>query len=103
MAEQLDKPTTASELAGQRFDTAIELAIKGRSPYPNGAAFVGTDVPDLGPTLAGYAREHRPVVLVYPDGEERFILPLEAAPSLWDSIARAIRAGFTRLSGRARG
>lgn len=98
MAEQLEhRPTTATELAGQRFDTAIELAIKGRSPYPTGAAFVGSDTPQLGAALAGYAREHRPVVLVYPDGEERFILSLEAAPSLWDTLGQLARSAVARL------
>jgi hypothetical protein len=68
--------TPGSELASRRFDAAIEDAIAERpSQYPNGASFVGADLPGLGAILAEYAREERPVVLVYPDGSERIIEP----------------------------
>jgi len=48
--------------------------VEGKSPYPNEAAFLAADLPDLGAVLAGYAKERRPVVLVYPDGEERILV-----------------------------
>lgn len=68
--------TPGSVLASERFDAAIEDAIAERpSRYPNGAAFVGADMPGLGAILAQNAREQRPVVLVYPDGEEWVIEP----------------------------
>ncbi|HUN78346.1 MAG TPA: hypothetical protein VMU32_05460 [Solirubrobacteraceae bacterium] len=66
--------TPGSVLASQRMDAAIEDVIAERpARYPNGAAFVGADMPGLGKILARRAREGRAVVLVYPDGEERII------------------------------
>jgi len=75
MAELANPSTAAAALAAQRFELAIELAIDGKSPYPNGAAFVASDMPGFGETLARYARERIPVVIVYPDGEERILMP----------------------------
>lgn len=66
--------SAAGELTAERFRLATELAVEGRSPYPDGAAFVASDLPSLGEVLAGYAKERRPVVLVYPDGEERMLV-----------------------------
>lgn len=70
--------SAAGELTAERFRLATDLAAEGRSPYPDGAAFVASDLPNLGEVLASYARERRPVVLVYADGEERLLVP-EAA------------------------
>lgn len=69
-------PSAAGEFAAERFRLATDLAIEGRSPYPSEAAFVASDMPNLGVILAEYARERRPVVLVYPDGEERILAPV---------------------------
>jgi hypothetical protein len=66
-----DTRTPGSILASKRFDAAIEDGIADRpARYPNGAAFIGGDLPNLGTILAEEAREGRAVVLVYPDGEE---------------------------------
>lgn len=65
-----------SELASQRMDEAIERAIAGSPIYPNGTVFVGADMAGLGDALARHARERKPVLLVFPDGEERLIGPL---------------------------
>lgn len=68
--------TPGSLLASQRFDAAIEDALADRTArYPNGAAFIGGDLPNLGTILAEEAREGRAIVLVYPDGEEWVIEP----------------------------
>lgn len=67
--------SAAGELTAERFRLATDLAVEGRSPYPDGAAFVAADLSNLGEVLAEYARERRPVVLVYADGEERTLLP----------------------------
>ncbi len=75
MAELANPSTAAAALAAQRFELAIELALDGKSPYPNGAAFVASDMPGFGETLARYARERIPVVIVYSDGEERILTP----------------------------
>jgi hypothetical protein len=79
MAGVEDKRSVASELAAERFRLATELAVAGKSPYPDGAAFVASDMPDLGAIVARHARERRPVVLVYPDGEERVLAPGQLA------------------------
>jgi hypothetical protein len=79
MAQVTNPQTATVELAAERFTLATELAIQDKSPYPNGAAFVAADLPDLGDILARYARERSPVVLVYPDGEERILIPTRAA------------------------
>lgn len=72
--------TPGSVLASKRFDAAIEDALADRpARYPNGAAFVGGDVPNLGAILAEEAREGRAVVLVYPDGDEWVIEPHKPA------------------------
>jgi hypothetical protein len=74
------KRTPGSEMASKRFDAAIDDAIEERPDrYPNRSAFVGADIPNLGQSLARYALEGRPVVLVYPDGAERIIEPPSAA------------------------
>jgi len=78
MAELANPATAAAALAAQRFELAIELAIAGKSPYPNGAAFLASDLPGFGQMLARYARERTPVVIVYPDGEERVLTFLQA-------------------------
>lgn len=63
-------------LASKRFDAAIEDGIAERpARYPNGAVFVGADLPGLGEILARHASEARAVVLVYPDGEEWVVEP----------------------------
>lgn len=66
--------TPGSILASERFDAAIEDGLAERpARYPHGATFVGADIPGLGKILARSAREGQPVVLVYPDGEERVL------------------------------
>ncbi len=87
MAELANPSTAAAALAAQRFELAIELAIEGKSPYPNGAAFVASDLPGFGETLARYARERILVVIVYPDGEERILTPKSVAPEPAPAIA----------------
>jgi hypothetical protein len=79
MADLGHERTVAAELAAERFKLATDLAVEGKSPYPDGAAFVASDMPDLGAIVARHARERRPVVLVYPDGEERVLAPGQLA------------------------
>ncbi len=67
--------SAAAEFAAERFRLATDLAVEGRSPYPNGAAFLASDLANFGETVARYARERRPIVVVYPDGDERILTP----------------------------
>lgn len=72
----VDRPeSAAAALAAERFRLATDLAVEGRSPYPNGAAFVASDLANFGETVARYARERLPIVIVYPDGDERVLTP----------------------------
>lgn len=48
MAELAKPPTAAAALAAQRFELAIELAIEDKSPYPNRAAFLASDLSGFG-------------------------------------------------------
>jgi len=79
MATLNESQSTAWQFAAERFRLATDLAVEGKSPYPNEAAFVASDLPNLGAILAEYAKERRPVVLVYPDGEERVLIPERVA------------------------
>jgi hypothetical protein len=65
-------PTPAED----RFLAAIERAADGRPKYPRGTAFVDVErLVELAPMVARYVRDRRPIVLMYPDGDERVILP----------------------------
>jgi hypothetical protein len=57
------------------MDEAIELAIEGRSPYPEKAAFIDGDEPSAGAEIRRAADEGRAVVLVAADGSTRTLLP----------------------------
>ena len=76
IVDSIDTP--GSILASQRFDAAIVDGLAERpARYPRGASFVGADVPYLADILAREARDRRPVVLVYPDGQEWIFEPRE--------------------------
>lgn len=75
MARPEGQRIVATEPAAERFKLATELAVEGRSRYPDGAAFVAADLSELGAIIARHARERRPLVHLYPDGEERILTP----------------------------
>jgi hypothetical protein len=56
-------------------DEAIDLAIEGRSPYPERAAFIDADEPGAGPAIERAADEGLSVVLVSADGSTRVLNP----------------------------
>jgi len=57
------------------MDEAIDLAIEGRSPYPERAAFVDADAPSTGHDIERAADEGLSVVLVSADGSTRVLKP----------------------------
>lgn len=61
--------------AAKVMDEAIDLAIEGRSPYPERAAFVDADTASAGHEIKRAADEGMPVVLVAADGSTRVLLP----------------------------
>jgi hypothetical protein len=61
--------------AAKVMDDAIELAIEGRSPYPERAAFIDADTPSAGHEIERAADEGLSVVLVSADGSTRVLKP----------------------------
>lgn len=61
--------------AAKVMDEAIDLAIEGRSPYPERAAFVDADAPPAGHDVERAADEGLLVVLVSADGSTRVLRP----------------------------
>ena len=57
------------------MDEAIDLAIEGRSPYPERAAFIDADARSAGHDIARAADEDLSVVLVSSDGGTRVLKP----------------------------
>lgn len=57
------------------MEEAIDLAIEGRSPYPERAAFIDVDAPAAGHDIERAADEGLPVVLVSSDGSTRVLKP----------------------------
>lgn len=66
---------TNSSPAAKVMDEAIDLAIEGRSPYPEKAAFIDADTPQAGHEIQRAADEGRSVVLVAADGSTRVLRP----------------------------
>jgi hypothetical protein len=65
--------------AAKVMDEAIDLAIEGRSPYPEHAAFIDADAPSVGHEIERAVDEGLSVVLVSADGSTRILRPELAA------------------------
>jgi hypothetical protein len=61
------------------MDEAIELALEGRSPYPDKSAFIDAGTTHAGDEIRRAADEGRAVVLVAADGSTRVLHPVLAA------------------------
>jgi hypothetical protein len=61
--------------AAKVMDEAIDLAIEGRSPYPERAAFIDADTASAGHEIERAADEGLSVVLVSADGSTRVLRP----------------------------
>ncbi len=61
--------------AAKIMDEAIDLAIEGRPPYPERAAFLDADEPSVGHAIERAADEGLSVVLVSADGSTRVFRP----------------------------
>jgi hypothetical protein len=66
---------TGGSAAGRVMDEAIELAIEGRSPYPEKAAFIDADTDYVDDEIRHAAGEGYAVVLVAADGSTRVLGP----------------------------
>ena len=59
-------------------DRICGLAAAGDTrSYPNGTTFIASDIPDFAETLRRDLLRGGPIVIVYPDGRERFIRPID--------------------------
>jgi hypothetical protein len=87
MAVKLTKDGPIYSPASLVMDEAIELAIKGRSPYPSPALFLDSDVPDLAACIAEAFEENVSIVLVWPDLSSRVLKPGDQIPAPAPSAA----------------
>ncbi len=78
MAKQVSTDSERSP-AAKVMDEAINLAIEGRSPYPEQAAFIDADAASAGHEIKRAADEGLSVVLVAGDGSTRILKPELAA------------------------
>ena len=62
--------------AAKVMDEAIDLAIEGRSPYPDRAAFIDVDAPSAGQQAMRAADQGLSVVLVAADGKTCVLTPV---------------------------
>ena len=61
--------------AAKVMDEALDLAIEGRSPYPEKAAFIDADAPGAGHAIERAADQGLSVVLVSANGSTRVLNP----------------------------
>ena len=81
MASRVKNTSTVGSPASRVFDAAIELAIRGRSPYPSSASFLNHDSPCLGRAIASAFDDGYAVVLVWPDLSSRVLRPGDQNPA----------------------
>jgi len=92
MATQLGQSHGAdpADLTSERF----RAALYGEGSYPQGAVFIDAEASFAWDATIRNVREERPVVLVFPDGLEKIIMP--SSPDMSDQrglIATARRLG----------
>jgi hypothetical protein len=59
--------------AGRVMNEAIQLAIQGRSPYPDHAAFIDAGTPTTNRAIQHAEADNCAIVLVDPDGATRIL------------------------------
>jgi hypothetical protein len=62
---------TAQDAMGR----AIDDTLAGRPTYPSGTSFIRTEIDGFGEWVARDALRGVPIVIEYPDGEERYLVP----------------------------
>jgi hypothetical protein len=70
MTQSAERPSAAEVM-----DEAIDLAVEGRSPYPDRAAFIDAGTASAGNEIKRAADEGLPVVLVAADGSRCALIP----------------------------
>jgi hypothetical protein len=87
MATRVKNTSNVGTPASRVMDAAIELAIKGRSPYPSRASFVNHDSPCLAKAIARAFDDGKALVLVWPDLSARVLQPGDQIPAPAPSAA----------------
>jgi hypothetical protein len=82
--EELERSkfTAAGEIANERL---IEAATDP-DRYPEGTAFIAADQEGFGAVLTEAVAEHRPLVIVYPDGLEIVAAPRGGALAFFEHL-----------------
>ncbi len=70
-------PVGATSPAGRALSEALDLAMEGRSPYPDKSTFIDADKPETNREVRGAAREGQHAVVVSPGGGTRVMSPEE--------------------------
>jgi len=83
--------------ASRVMDEAIELAIEGRSPYPERAAFIDVDTPNMGWAIDRAIDDNLAVVLVSADGSTRILRAESPNADVAASAASRAAGGPERL------
>lgn len=65
--------------AAEVMNEAIEMAIEGRSTFPDRAVFIDADLPSTQSEIRRAARKGVAAVLVFPDGSTRIMPPEHGA------------------------
>lgn len=81
MASRVRDTSTVGSPVSRVFNAAIELAIRGPSPYPTRASFVNHDSPQLAKEIARALDQNHAIVLVWPDGSSCVLQPGERIPA----------------------
>lgn len=87
MAARVTNQSIVDGPASRLMDVAIELAIRGGSPFPDRASFLNHDAPQLAEAIAEAFDEDMAVVLVWPDGSSRVLRPGDQIPAPTRSAA----------------
>lgn len=93
-------PSPGTELALGRLHAAIDADLAGETLYASGTEFLAADLPGAGELLMMAVREGRSVALVFPDGEERFIVSTSGpgVTGIIDVVARSVRSLVRRFA-----
>lgn len=65
------RTTRGDDALGQCIDDTVA----GRPTYPSGTTFISTEIEGFGQCVAEEVLRGVPIVIEYPDGEERFLVP----------------------------
>jgi hypothetical protein len=97
MGTQLEAHTDADDLTFERF----RAAIAGDRGYPSGAAFIDAEAHFAQAAILRNIREGRPVVVIFPDGQEKVVKPVNPGGFLASfPLITAFTSALERIRGR---